>query len=169
MRSMVRLLRLLCAAALPGAILAGGCGGRGGLIITQQPIAVSLPISTVVVPQDGMQVIVPINITSTSETALVSVSGLPSGVQVKYSASDTSPSGSLAFTANASAPQGTYVPTVTVKSAGATASSSFTLVITAASQTEAFPGKKNLPRPERRGRVNEQREAISQKVNFPLS
>jgi len=40
---MVRLLRLLSAAVLPEPILAGGCGGRGGLIITQQPIAVSLP------------------------------------------------------------------------------------------------------------------------------
>jgi hypothetical protein len=149
MRSMVRLLHLLSAAALPGAILAGGCGGRGGLIITQQPIAVSLPISTVVVPQDGMQVIVPINITSTSETALVSVSGLPSGVQVKYSASDTSPSGSLAFTADASAQQGTYVPTVTVNSAGATASSSFTLVIAAASQTGSIPGQEKSATPRK--------------------
>jgi hypothetical protein len=43
---MVRLLRLLSAAALPEPILAEGCGGRGGLIITQQPIAVSLPVST---------------------------------------------------------------------------------------------------------------------------
>jgi hypothetical protein len=53
-------------------------------MVAQVPITVSLPISTVVVPQDGMQVIVPIDITSTSETALVAVSGLPSGLQEKY-------------------------------------------------------------------------------------
>ena len=49
-------------------------------MIAQVPITVSLPISTVVVPQDGTQVIVPIGIISTSETALVAVSGL----QQKY-------------------------------------------------------------------------------------
>ena len=56
-------------------------------MIAQVPITVSLPISTVVVPQDGTQVIVPIDITSTSETALVRFSYLPSGLQEKYAAS----------------------------------------------------------------------------------
>ena len=40
-------------------------------MIAQVPITVSLTISPVVVPQDGTQVIVPIDIASTSETALV--------------------------------------------------------------------------------------------------
>jgi len=104
-------------------------------MITQVPITVSLPISTVVVPQDGTQVIVPIDITSTSETALVAVSGLPSALQEKYAASDTNPSGSLAFTASAATPPGTYTPTVTVNSAGQTASTNFTLVVTAVAMT----------------------------------
>ena len=96
------------------------------------PIMVSLPVSTVVVPQDGTQVVVPINITSTSETAVVSVSGLPAGLEEKYEASDTNPSGSLAFTASAATPEGTYTPRVTVQSAGQTASTNFTLVVSAA-------------------------------------
>lgn len=100
-------------------------------MIAQVPIKVSLPISTVVVPQDGTQVIVPIDITSTSETALVAVSGLPSDLQEQYAASDTNPSGSLAFTASAATPTGTYTPTVTVNSAGQTASTHFTLIVTA--------------------------------------
>lgn len=66
-------------------------------MIAQVPITLSLPTSTVVVPQDGMQVIVPIDITSTSETALVAVSCLLSGVQAKYAASDTNPSGSRQY------------------------------------------------------------------------
>jgi hypothetical protein len=98
-------------------------------MVVPRPIMVSLPVSTVVVPQDGTQVIVPINITSTSETALVAVSGLPTGLQEKYAASDTSPSGSLSFTASAATPAGTYMPKVTVQSAGQTASANFTLVV----------------------------------------
>ena len=104
-------------------------------MIAQVPITVSLPISTVVVPQDGTQVIVPIDITSTSETALVAVRGLPSGLQEKYAASDTNPSGSLAFTASRATPAGTYAATVTVNSAGQTASTNFTLVVTEGTTT----------------------------------
>ena len=135
-------------------ILAAGCGGGGDSIITAPPIAVSLPVSTVVVPQDGTQVIVPILITSTSETALVSVRGLPAGVQVKYTASDTNPSGSLAFTGSAVTPQGTYSATVTVNSAGQTASTNFTLVITAGSGTGSISGQKNSATPKGRGRAS---------------
>jgi len=110
-------------------------------MIVPMPITVSLPVSTVVVPQDGTQVVVPINITSTSETALVSVSGLPTGLQEKYAASDTNPSGSLAFTASAATPAGIYTPTVTVQSAGQTASTNFTLVVSALVTRNSFPFK----------------------------
>jgi|GraSoiStandDraft_46_1057282.scaffolds.fasta_scaffold1764407_1 hypothetical protein len=87
---MVRLLRLLSAAALPEPILAGGCGGRGG-------------------PHH-----------------------------------------------HATANRG-FTPYF------------YAMVITTAFQTGSIPGQKNLPRPERRGRVVRQRDAMSQKVNFPLS
>jgi hypothetical protein len=154
MRSIVRqftcLVWSLCGVVL--VIPAAGCGGGGNSIITALPIAVSLPVSTVVVPQDGTQVIVPILITSTSETALVSVRGLPAGVQVKYSASDTNPSGSLALTGSAETPNGAYSVTVTVNSAGQTASTNFTLVI-AQSGMGSISGQKNSATPRGRGRV----------------
>jgi hypothetical protein len=131
MRSIFRSIRRVRGVAFLGfALAAAGCSSGGGSIIAQVPIKVSLPISTVVVPQDGTQVVVPIFITSTSETALVAVSGLPSGLQEKYAASDTNPSGSLVFTASTATPAGTYTPTVTVNSAGQTASTNFTLVVT---------------------------------------
>ena len=111
-----------------------GCGGSSvatGSMFTQMPISVYLPISTIVVSRNGPAVIVPIQIKSTSETALVAVAPLPAGVQEKYSYSDTNPSGSLAFSANSTAPVGTYTPIVTVTSANQTASTSFTLIVKA--------------------------------------
>jgi hypothetical protein len=79
-------------------LMLAGCGGGngGGSMSSPNPISVFLPISTVTVSQSGMQVTVPIQIASTSETALVMVGGLPSGVQERYAASDTNPSGTLA-------------------------------------------------------------------------
>jgi hypothetical protein len=108
---------------------AAGCSSRRWLI-ARVTITVSLPISTVVVPKDGTQGIVPIEITSISGTARVAVSSLPSGLQEKYAASDTNPSGSLAFTARTATAAGIHTPTATVKSAGQTASTNFTLVVT---------------------------------------
>jgi len=99
--------------------------------MTPVPISVSLANSNVVVMQAGMPVTVQIDISSSSETALVAVSGLPGGVQEKYASSDTNPSGTLTFTAGASARLGTYMPIVSVNSAGQAASTTFTLVVEA--------------------------------------
>ena len=104
------------------------CGGHGGLV-NPPGISVSLPISTVTITQNGSSVIIPIQINSTSETAIVMVGGLPGGVTEKYSSTDTNPSGTLAFMANGSAMTGMFTPTVNVQSAGSTASTSFTLVV----------------------------------------
>lgn len=93
------------------------------------PISLSLSESTVVVSPGGVPVQVQIAIRSTSETALVSFTGLPGGIQVSYKASDTNPSGQLIFMANASAGVGTYMPIVTVNSAGQTATLGFTLIV----------------------------------------
>lgn len=109
-------------------LLTVGCGGRAGFT-TPAPLKVNLPISTVVVMPAGSSVTVPIQIDSTSETALVALNGLPGGVQEKYAASDTNPSGSLTFTATSMATTGTYMPIVTVMSAGQTATAQFTLVV----------------------------------------
>jgi hypothetical protein len=93
------------------------------------PITVSLAIPTVVVPQDGASTGVGITITSSAETALVAVNGLPAGVQEKYAASDTNPSGVLTFTAATFTPAGSYSPTITVHSAAQTVSVQFKLVV----------------------------------------
>lgn len=93
------------------------------------PVTVSLNSQTVVVPEDGTPVHVGISIKSSSETALVSLVGLPGGVQEIYAASDTNPSGTLTFTATHAAVAGTYMPIVVVNSAGQTASLRFTLVV----------------------------------------
>jgi protein-disulfide isomerase len=122
---------ILLGVAAGFALAAPGCGGRS-MLAPPPAISVSLAVSTVVVSQDGMEVIVPIQINSTSETALVAVSGLPAGVQQRYAASDTSPSGDLIFTGSSQAPVGTYTPTITVHSAGATASTQFKLIVTMA-------------------------------------
>jgi len=106
------------------------CGGRGG-IVALRPISVYLPISTIHLTAGAMTVSIPIQIGSTSETALVSVIGLPAGVQATYSSSDTNPSGSLNFSANTTAMAGSYKPTVFVMSAGSTASTGFVLVVQA--------------------------------------
>src|ERR1700721_257267 len=108
MGSSVHSLRL--AAGISGAALAlclAGCGGATGY--TQ------------------------IFIDSPSETALVNFVCLPGGVQEKYSASDTSPSGDLTFTGSDTASPGSYKVLVMVSSAGQTASTGFTMVVSAAS------------------------------------
>jgi hypothetical protein len=117
-----------CVAGASLALAMCACGGKTGPV-PATPIFVSLAISKVVVMRQGMPVIVDINIDSTSETALVSLTGLPAGVQEKYSASDTNPSGILTFTAGAETTLGTYMPVITVNSAEQTASTSFTLIV----------------------------------------
>ena len=120
------------ALSLLGTTLAmAGCGGGTGAMMTL-PISVSLGSSTVVVSQDGAPTRVQITIGSTRETALVSFVGLPAGVKVTYAATDTNPSGLLTFTATAAAAAGTYRPMVTIDSAGQTASTGFTLIVSAA-------------------------------------
>lgn len=93
-------------------------------------VSVSLADSTVTVQQGGPAVNVVLQIQSPSETAVVSVSGLPAGVGVKYAASDTNPSGLLIFMANGAAMKGTFMPIIAVQSAGQMVATQFTLVVT---------------------------------------
>jgi hypothetical protein len=109
----------------------GGCGAATGYTSTTPPISVTVP-ATVTVSQDGQPVVVDIFIDSTSETALVSFIGLPGGIQDKYSASDTNPSGTLTFTASSATPPGSNKVTVVVNSAGQSASTTFTMIVSAA-------------------------------------
>jgi hypothetical protein len=121
-----------CLAAVSLATALSGCGGgSGSMTAPTVSVSVSLVNPKVVVTQGGAPVVVQIEIESTSETALVAVTGLPGGVKENYAASDTNPSGTLTFKASTSATLGTYSPKVTVNSAGQTASTTFTLVVDA--------------------------------------
>jgi hypothetical protein len=115
-------------AAVVMAFVMAGCGGGGSAKPVTQ-ITVSLGAPTVVVPQDGMAARLSITIGSTSETAVVSVSGLPGGVQETYAGAANNPSGQLTFIASATAAAGTYPATVTASSAGQTASTQLALVV----------------------------------------
>ncbi|MGB6688042.1 MAG: hypothetical protein WBE76_09400 [Terracidiphilus sp.] len=124
----------LCGSLIAAALPICGCGGGAGGGNQNLPsISVMLDGSRVVVSQDGTPVFVQIFIDSPSETALVSFTGMPGGVQVAYRASDTSPSGTLTFIGSSAAPLGTFTPKVTAMSAGGMASTKFTLVVEAKS------------------------------------
>ena len=105
-----------------------GCGGQSGMSAAN-PITVQLVNSTVTLVQGGSAVSDRIVINSLSETAQVSVTGLPAGVGVSYEASDTNPSGLLTFAATARGTKGTFMPVVSVESAGQQAATSFRLVV----------------------------------------
>jgi hypothetical protein len=123
-------VRQLFVCSLLGGATLFVCGCGGGIEGQNLPaISVTLDESRIVVSQDGTPVIVQIFIDSPSETALVSFTGMPGGVEVNYQASDTSPSGTLTFIGSKNATAGTYMPKVTAQSAGATASTTFTLVV----------------------------------------
>jgi hypothetical protein len=117
-------LKMFCALAQSVA----GCGGGSGPY-APAPIGIYLPVQTVTVTQNGPAVIIPIQIQSTSETALVSVQGLPAGVSETYAASDTNPSGTLAFAATRTATTGSFTARVSVMSAGQTATAGFTIIV----------------------------------------
>jgi hypothetical protein len=113
-----------------GAMAGCGSGGSsGGGSQSQGQLTVALQTSSVMVAQDGTPTRIQIVINSTSETALVSFTGLPGGVQETYAASDTNPSGLLSFIASPTAVAGTFKPIVIVNSAGQTASQPFTMVV----------------------------------------
>ncbi len=118
------------AATSLAAFALAGCGHMAGFS-APAPISVSLALATVQVSQNGTPIVVPISIISPSETATVGVTNLPTNVQETYAASDTNPSGSLKFIADASTPLGTYNPNILAVSAGQTAHTSFTLIVTA--------------------------------------
>jgi hypothetical protein len=114
-------------------LIASGCGGGSHGFGPPQgrPISASLSSSKIVVSPDGTPTYVQITIQSTSETALVNFVALPAGVGATYQASDTNPSGLLTFMVTAKAAAGTYMPIITVNSAGQTAMIGFTLIVPA--------------------------------------
>ena len=107
---------------------ATGCGS-GKSSTSTTPITVTLQSTPIVLPQDGTSVQVPITIASPGATAQVNFSSLPALVEVTYTATGGSVSGTLTFNASSASPTGKYMPMATVTSGGQTASTSFTLVI----------------------------------------
>jgi hypothetical protein len=122
---------------------ATGCGGGSGF--SPQPINLSVSVNntTVVVPPNGTAVNLPVTIVAPTETATLTVNGLPAGVSASYKESESNPSGLLTLIANSSTMPGTYMPVITVGSSGQTASTVFTLVI---STPPSQPSPKARPR-----------------------
>ncbi len=91
-------------------------------------LSLSLGSATVVVPQDGATVQVPVTIAGPTGTASVAVSGLPVGVTGQFAVANGGPSGTLTFTGSTSAAAGSYAPIVTASLAGQTATANLSLV-----------------------------------------
>jgi hypothetical protein len=104
-----------------------GCGS--GTVANSTPVILSISMSStsVVVAQDGMPVQVPLAITGPTGTAMVEISGLPTGVSGQFTATSGGPSGTLTFTGSATTAAGNYPATVLVSLQGQTVSQSFTV------------------------------------------
>jgi hypothetical protein len=110
-----------------------GCGSHAAF--TPPPIVLNVSVSnpTVTVPTSGSPVLVPITVVAPTETVTFSINGLPGGLTATYKESESNPSGLLTLIASTSTQVGTYMPQITVGSSGHTASTSFTLLVQAAS------------------------------------
>jgi hypothetical protein len=125
---MVRFSNLLGAAVL---LTMTGCGG--GTSFSPPPINLSVSVNnaTITVPANNMAVNVPVIIVAPTETATLTITGLPAGMSFNYRESESNPSGLLTLIAIPSTMPGTYRPQITVGTLGQTASVVFMLVITA--------------------------------------
>ena len=126
---MARFSSLLGAAVL---LSVTGCGG-GKTSFSPPPINLSVSVNnaTITVPPNNMAVYVQVVIVAPTETATFNITGLPAGVSFSYRESESSPSGLLTLMANPSTMPGTYMPLISVGTLGQTASTDFTLVVTA--------------------------------------
>jgi hypothetical protein len=106
-----------------------GCGGGS---FTPPPINLSVSIATTVtLAPNNAAISVPVTIVAPTETATFTIAALPGGVSYSYKESESNPSGLLTLTANTMTAAGTYMPVITVGSSGQTASTTFTLVVSA--------------------------------------
>jgi len=128
-------LRFLLAVLSAGLVLtAGGCGGSSSTSTPAATVSVSLGNTSVVMPQDGTAVTLPVTVavTGASSAATVTVSNLPEGVTAQFGTTGAGPSGTLTFSGSAStgALPGTYTPSVQATLFnGQSATQSFSLVI----------------------------------------
>jgi hypothetical protein len=117
----------LRSAALTFALI--GCGGG---TFAPQPFNLSVSVNaTVYVPPNGTAVNIQVIIVAPTETATLTIAGLPAGVSYNYQESESNPSGLLTLIANSVTVPGAYMPKITVGALDQTASTVFTLVISA--------------------------------------
>jgi len=91
-------------------------------------LTVSLGTSSVIVPQDGTQVTLPVTITPLLSTVSVTVTGMPSGVTQQFSTTTSGSLGNVYFAGSTAAAAGSYPAVLTVSENGQTATANFTLV-----------------------------------------
>jgi hypothetical protein len=133
---------MLAVASIAPGIAFAGCGGNAH---TPPPVVLSVTASASIVDlEQGGTVYTPITIVAPTETASFAIIGLPAGVAQTYKESESNPSGQLTLTASTMTPIGTYMPKITVGSSGQTASTVFTLVITAAGKGSSAAESKAL-------------------------
>ena len=108
------------------------CGGHAAFVPPPVVLNVSLSNSTVNISNNGTPVLVPVTINAPTETASFLITGLPAGVSATYKESESNPSGLLTLIATSATKAGTSMPQITVGSSGQTASTTFTLVVSAA-------------------------------------
>jgi hypothetical protein len=118
-----------------------GCGS--GVNVPAPPAQVTLTVAvgstSVVVPQDGVPVQVPVTIAGPSGTPTVAVSGLPASMAWQFSATASSSSGVITITAGAATAPGVYPASVMVSMAGQTASASFSVVSAVVAKVSSVP------------------------------
>lgn len=112
-----------------------GCGAGSNSSPPPIILSVALGNTTIVLPPNGIPIYVPVTIVAPTETASLTVNGLPAGVAETYQPSESNPSGLLTIVANSTAPPGTYMPTIVVGSSGQTASLVFTLTVSGENKT----------------------------------
>jgi hypothetical protein len=100
-------------------------------------LAVTLGSSTVVVPQDGTSVTLPVTITPLNSAISVTVTGLPAGITQQYSTSSSAPLGSVTFVGSATAAAGSYPAVVQVNEGSQTATASFTVISAAVAKVSS--------------------------------
>jgi len=128
---MLMLHRLLRAA--PGICILGlmpllaGCGAMVS-VPSAPALTVAPGSSTLVVPQDGTAVTLPVNINVAASAVTITVTGLPAGIAVQYPTTTSGSPLSLTFAGSASAQAGTYPAAVQVSEGGQTAIAKFNVV-----------------------------------------
>ncbi len=131
---MDRLSRLALPGLLTAAAIATSCGGDQASTppsVAADQITLTLAVTSLIVPPDGTAVSVGATVThsGSTEPVTLTVSGLPSGVDVTINSPGLASSGGLTFTAQTTAPPGTYALTVTASDGTVSSTASLSLVV----------------------------------------